>query len=86
MADAELRELARLGAALVACLGTPSSPPPSLTLTASGAAERLGVSPGFFRAEVLPELRVIRRGARVLVPVSELERWIERNAARTCDR
>ena len=57
-----------------------------LTLTATKAAERLGVSSGFFKCYVLPELRVIRKGSRVSVPLSELERWINRNMARTVDR
>jgi hypothetical protein len=31
---------------------------------------------------VQPELRLIRRGRMRLVPVKELERWVERNQAR----
>lgn len=83
---AETHELARIGAALVARLGQPPAAPASLTLTETGAAKRLGVSAGFFKSYVLPELRVIRRGSRVLIPVSELERWIDRNAARTVEQ
>jgi hypothetical protein len=80
----ELRELATVGAALIARLNRTPEPSP-LTLTETGAAKKLGVSAGFFKGHVLPELRVIRRGARVLVPLSELERWIDRNAARTVE-
>lgn len=83
--DQELRQLAEIGAAVVARLDnreTDSSEMP-LTLTETAAAKRLGVSAGFFKAYVLPELRVIRRGSRVLIPVSQLEHWIERNATRT---
>jgi hypothetical protein len=47
------------------------------------AASMLGVSVDFFEAEVQPELKVIRRGRLVLVPVRELERWAEANASRT---
>lgn len=83
---ADVQELASIGAALVARLNQAPAEPPALTLTETGAAKKLGVSAGFFKAHVLPELRVIRRGSRVLVPVSELERWIDRNAARTVDR
>jgi hypothetical protein len=37
----------------------------------------------YFDEHILPELRVVRRGTRtVLVPVAELVRWVERNAAR----
>src|SRR3954451_20711137 len=39
------------------------------------AAEALGVSLDTFERHVLPDLRVVRRGRRVLVPTRELERW-----------
>lgn len=86
LSEAEMVDLACVGAALLAHLDAPPADPSPLTLTETGAAKRLGVSPGFFKSYVLPELRVIRRGARVLVPDSELERWIDRNAARTVGR
>jgi hypothetical protein len=34
-----------------------------------------------FERNVMPEIRVIRMGALVLVPVVELERWLERHTA-----
>lgn len=47
------------------------------------AARMLGVSRDYFDEHIKPELRIIHRGTRtVLVPVAELVRWIERNAAR----
>ncbi len=52
-----------------------------LTLTPQEAADALGVSRDFFDEHVKPELRVIRRGRLVLVPVRELERWVDENAA-----
>ena len=52
-----------------------------LTLSPEEAAQALGVSRDFFDAHVKAELRVIRRGRLVLVPVRELERWVEENAA-----
>ena len=52
-----------------------------LTLTPSEASETLGVSRDFFDEHVKPELRVVRRGRLVLVPVRELERWVDENAA-----
>ena len=80
----ELQELAQIGAAVLARIADVGrAEPEPLTLTETGAAKRLGVSPGFFKSYVLPELRVIRLGSRVLIPVSELERWIDRSAART---
>jgi hypothetical protein len=36
-----------------------------------------------FFAAILPELRVVRLGRVRLVPVVELERWLDRQAART---
>ena len=56
--------------------------PERLTLTPTEAAGSLGVSRDYFDAHVRPELRVVRRGRLVLVPVSELRKWVETNAAR----
>lgn len=52
-----------------------------LTLSPTEAAEALGVSRDYFDAHVKPELRVVRRGRLVLVPLRELERWVDENAA-----
>ena len=54
-----------------------------LALPPTGAAQALGVSADFFREHILGELRVVRRGRKVLVPVRELERWLEESAAWT---
>lgn len=54
----------------------------ALALRPEQAAQALGVSRSFFFAEILPELRVVRRGRLRLVPLRSLEEWIERNAAR----
>jgi hypothetical protein len=43
------------------------------------------VSTDFFADHVQAELRLVRRGRLILVPVRELERWLERNAALTLD-
>jgi hypothetical protein len=53
---------------------------PRIALTPSEAAAAIGVGPDFFDANVAPELRLIRRGRKRLVPVTELERWIAENA------
>ena len=53
----------------------------SLALSIEEAAEELGVARSTFYLSVLPELRVVRIGRRVLVPRRELERWLERSAA-----
>ncbi len=43
----------------------------------------LGVSRDYFDEHVKSELRIVRRGSRtILIPVAELVRWVERNAAR----
>jgi hypothetical protein len=69
------------------------------TKTAPGATGRhaycdtcrvsLLASPGgsvdFFSEHVQHDLKLVRRGRLVLVPVKELERWVERNAARTIE-
>jgi excisionase family DNA binding protein len=54
-------------------------------LTPVEAAEAIGCSRSFFDEVVKPELRVVRRGSKVLVPIAELERWLERSAARTIE-
>jgi excisionase family DNA binding protein len=54
-----------------------------VTLSPQEAAAALGVSRDFFDEHVKPELRVVRRGRLVLVPVRELEKWVDENAART---
>ncbi len=55
---------------------------PRIALTPSEAAAAIGVGPDFFDANVAPDLRLIRRGRKRLVPVSELERWATENAER----
>ncbi len=42
----------------------------------------LSVSVDTFERRVLPDLRVVNLGRRVLIPVRELEVWLEANAAR----
>lgn len=51
-----------------------------VTLSKQEAAAALGVSVTFFEDEIAHELKMIRRGRRRLVPVSELERWADKNA------
>jgi hypothetical protein len=58
---------------------------PRLALRPEEAARALGVGRSFFFAQVLPELRTVRRGRVRLVAVAELERWLERSAARLLD-
>jgi hypothetical protein len=54
---------------------------PRFALTPPEAAAAIGVGPDFFEENVAPELRLIRRGPKRLVPVTELERWVIDSAA-----
>lgn len=56
---------------------------PRLALSPDEAAAALGVSRDYFDEHVKPELRLVRRGRRVLVSVRELERWLDKSAALT---
>ena len=56
---------------------------PRLAVSRSEAAEALGVSVDFLEQHVLHDLRMVRRGRRCLIPLTELQRWIENNAHRT---
>jgi excisionase family DNA binding protein len=56
-----------------------------LALSRSEAAEALGISLDSFERYVQGELRLIRRGRLRLVPVSELTKWLDSNAARTLE-
>jgi hypothetical protein len=55
---------------------------PRFALTPPEAAAAIGVGPDFFEENVAPELRLIRRGRKRLVPVAELERWVSESAGR----
>ena len=55
---------------------------PRIALTPPEAAAAIGVGPDFFDQNVAPELRMVRRGRKRLVPVVELERWMAENAER----
>jgi excisionase family DNA binding protein len=59
------------------------APVPRLALSKTEAAEALGVSVDFLEQHAMHELRIARRGRRRLIPVTELDHWIERNAQRT---
>jgi excisionase family DNA binding protein len=54
----------------------------SLALGVDEAAAAIGVSRDTFERHVLADLHVVRVGRRVVVPVRELERYLERVASR----
>lgn len=58
---------------------------PRLALSPDEAAGALGVSRDYLDEHIGAELRWVRRGRRKLVAVVELERWLERSAARTLE-
>ena len=63
--------------------GTQSERFPRLPVKPDDAAEMLGVSRDYLDEHIKPELRIVRRGSTIiLIPVAELERWLEKSAAR----
>lgn len=58
----------------------PSRPLPRYTLTRREAAAALSISLNHFERHVQPELKVVPLGQLILIPVSELERWVQRHA------
>lgn len=61
---------------------TTRKPTPRLVVTREEAAEALGLSVDSFDRHVRPEIRVLRTGRRLGIPVSELQKWIDRNSVR----
>lgn len=59
---------------------------PRLALTKKEAATTLGVSIEFFERHIMGDLRVIHRGRRWLIPLSELQRWLNSTAERTVEQ
>jgi excisionase family DNA binding protein len=54
-----------------------------LMLSIDDAARVLSVSRDSFERHVMGEIRVVRVGRRLLVPMRELEAWVERTSAIT---
>jgi hypothetical protein len=75
----DLEQLADLVAAKVVAAPRP------LALTVAQACASLGCSWDFWAEHVASEVRIVRRGRRRLVPVAELERWLDENAERLLD-
>jgi hypothetical protein len=49
-------------------------------MTRAEAARALDMSINSFERHVQPELKIVRRGKLRLIPVREIERWLEENA------
>ncbi len=58
---------------------TVKRPLPRLALDKKEAAASIGMGISLFEDEVYPHLDVVRCNSKVLIPVSELERWLEEN-------
>ena len=54
---------------------------PRLALSREEAAQALGISVDFFDQHVRPDVRTVQRGGRVLVPLKELERFLDNESA-----
>ena len=62
-----------------------TAPIPRLALTREEAAASVGMSLDSFERHVQPTLRLVRLGRMRLVPIGELERWLDEHAQRTLD-
>jgi len=62
------------------------APVPRLSLKVQEAAEALGVSWDTWKAHIEPDVRLVRIGARKLVPITELQRWLDEHAESTLER
>jgi excisionase family DNA binding protein len=63
-------------------VSTAARPVPRIALRPEEAAEAIGVGKTTFYEQVLPQLRVVYLGRARLIPVAELERWVDRQATR----
>jgi excisionase family DNA binding protein len=65
--------------------GSAALPPaalgPRLAVSPDEAAAVLGVSRDYFDEHIIDELRIVRRGRRILVALAELKRWLDRAAS-----
>jgi len=60
-----------------------TGPIPRLALTREEAALSLAMSLDSFERHVQPSIRLVRLGRMRLVPIHELERWLEQHAEHT---
>ena len=57
----------------------PNGNVPRIALTRTESARSLGMGLTLFKEEVLPHLRVVRVRSKPVIPVTELERWVQEN-------
>ena len=58
---------------------------PHLSLTRQEAAQALGMGLSSFKTYVQPHVKIVRRGSLRLIPVAELERWLDENGEAVLD-
>jgi hypothetical protein len=63
---------------VVSAVGKPTTP--ALALSIEQACASLGVSWDTWKASIEPDVRLVRLGRRKLVPVTELQRWLDKHA------
>jgi len=57
-----------------------SATPARLSLRLGEAADALGVSHDYFHKHIAPDLRMVRKGVKV-VAIAELQRWLDEHAS-----
>jgi excisionase family DNA binding protein len=72
--------MAPISPAATATLAARTRSAPTLALSVEQACEALGVSWDTWRAHIEPDVRLVRLGRRKLIPVSELQAWLDRHA------
>lgn len=60
--------------------------PPALALNVEQACVALGVSYDTWAESIEPYVRIVRLGRRKLIPVAELQRWLDDNAESALER
>lgn len=66
-------------------LDRPARAVPRLALTPREAAESLGIGLTTLKEHVQPHLRIVRCGRVRMIPVAELQRWVNENAERVLE-
>lgn len=59
---------------------------PRLAVNVKEACSSLGVSWDVWKEHIEPDVKLVRIGSRKLVPLSELQRWLDNNATTVLER
>jgi hypothetical protein len=59
---------------------------PRLALSIEEACAALGVSWDFWAAHIAADVRMVRRGRRKLIAVTELQRWLDESGEKVLER